>query len=397
MPSPKPTPGVARQPAEPSQLPLSGITVVDFTRVLAGPMATMVLGDLGAEVIKIERPGRGDDTRDWGIQIGETETTYYYAFNRNKRSVALDLSVSSDRDLARDLIADADIVVQNFRPGVMEKLGFGYETLSALNPRIVYCAIAGYDAACADRDRPGYDLVAQAESGLMALNGEESGPPLKLGIAAVDMFAGMYAAQAVLAALYRAQKTGNGQRIDLALYDCGVMLTAYYGLDALMTGTEPSRYGNAHPSVVPYGVFQAADGPVILAVGNTKQFRILCQRALGRPDLAEDPRYQTNLLRMKHRDVLLAELRHEFLRHGRRAILATLAEAEVPCAEVMGLHAALTHERTRASGLIHEHRHASGRTAHVMVPPWRFDGARFPVTPPPLLGEHTSAYRKKTG
>ena len=184
-----------------TDLPLKGVRIVDFTRVLAGPLSTMLLGDLGAEVIKIERPGHGDDTRDWGIRIGQTETTYYYAFNRNKRSVVLDLSDQDDLQIARRMIEDADAVIENLRPGVMERLGLGYEQLKALNPSIVACSIAGYDCGTLDRDRPGYDLVGQAESGLMALNGEPGRPPLKFGVAVVDMFAGMYATQAVLAAL----------------------------------------------------------------------------------------------------------------------------------------------------------------------------------------------------
>lgn len=370
-------------------LPLKGVRIVDFSRVLAGPLSTMLLGDLGAEVIKIERPGHGDDTRDWGIRIGETETTYYYAFNRNKKSVVLDLSDPNELQIAKNMIKDADAVVENFRPGVMERLGLGYQQLKAINPTIVACSITGYDCNTPDRNRPGYDLVAQAESGLMALNGEPDRPPLKFGVAIVDMFAGMYATQGVLAALYRARQTNEPQQVQLSLYDCAVTLSSYYGLDALQMRSEPERFGNAHPSVVPYGIFEAADGPFVLAIGTTKQFKAFCAHALGRPDLADDPRYQTNILRTENRGTLIAQLQTEIAKHNRIDLLSVLSENGVPNAEVLGLYEALTNERTRSAGVVHEHSTETGQTAHVMSAPWRFDGHRCPANRPPTLGEHS--------
>ena len=245
-------------------LPLAGIRVLDLSRVLAGPWCGMVLGDFGAEVIKVEHPLRGDDTRDWGLRIGATETAYFNSVNRNKRSVALDLQTAQGQAIARDLAGRCDVVIQNFKAGGIEKLGLGHERLrEAQSAASIYCSISGYDRTGPEASRPGYDLVVQGEAGLMALNGEAGQPPLKFGVAAVDMFTGMYAAQAVLAALYEREHTGRGRHIEMALFDCGLMITAYYGLEALLLGEDPPRYGNAHPSIVPYGVFDAADGPLV--------------------------------------------------------------------------------------------------------------------------------------
>ncbi|WP_180897808.1 CaiB/BaiF CoA transferase family protein [Martelella soudanensis] len=371
-------------------LPLQGIKVVDFSRVLAGPLSTQVLGDLGADVIKIEHPERGDDTRDWGIRIGETETTYYYAFNRNKRSVALDLGDPEMIEAARALVADADVVVENFKQGGMERFGLGFEELMKINPRIIYCSIAGYDRAGEEAQRPGYDLVVQGESGLMSINGEAGRPPLKFGVAVVDMFAGMYAAQAILAALVDVQRTGRGRRVDLALYDCGVTLSAYYGLDALVMKSDPPRYGNAHPSVIPYGVFDAADGPLVIAVGNNRQFQSLCRDVLGRTDMADDPRFATNILRSENRSALIPELERELLNHKRADLLNKLAAAGIPCGEVLGLYEALSHPRTEASNMLVTHKNAKGEDIVFTAPPWRIDGERCRVRPPPTLGEHTA-------
>ena len=380
-----------------SDLPLAGVKVIDLSRVLAGPMASMVLGDLGADVIKIEHPVRGDDTRDWGIEIAPRDTSYYYSFNRNKRSLALDLSVLKDKDALLALVKDADVIVENFKAGGMERFGLGYQSLHALNPRLIYCAISGYDRLGAEGGRPGYDLVIQGESGIMGINGEPGRPPLKFGIAAVDMFTGMYAAQAILAALYQTQRSGSGRRIDLALYDCGVMISSYYGLEALLMDENPPRYGNAHPSIVPYGVFDAADGPLVLAVGTNAQYKTLCDAVLGRPDLAADPRFETNLKRSKNRAALLEALNAELLIHPRAGLLEKLAAAGIPSGQVLGLHEALTSSRTNEAGLVSNHAHPHARDVPVMNPPWRFDGERLPVKRPPMLGEHSQEILSRIG
>ncbi|MGH6638677.1 MAG: CaiB/BaiF CoA transferase family protein, partial [Polaromonas sp.] len=267
-------------------LPLAGVRVLDLSRILAGPWCGMVLADLGAEVIKVEHPGRGDDTRDWGLRVGSTETAYFNSVNRNKRSVTLDLQTVEGQEIARELARKSDVVIQNFKFGGIDKLGLGYDQLREQQPGLIYCSISGYDRAGPEAARPGYDLVVQGEAGLMALNGEANQPPLKFGVAAVDLFTGMYSAQAILAALFERQKTGKGRHIEMALFDCGLMITAYYGLEALLMGEDPPRYGNAHPSIVPYGVFDAEDGPLVITVGNNAQFARFCTEVIARPDLA---------------------------------------------------------------------------------------------------------------
>ncbi|MDR9243288.1 CaiB/BaiF CoA transferase family protein [Burkholderia multivorans] len=374
---------------EPRALPLAGVKVLDVSRVLAGPWCAMVLADFGAEVVKVEHPARGDDTRDWGIRIGDTETTYFNSVNRSKRSLCIDLQAG--QRIAQDLAAQADVLIHNFKLGGAEKLGLGYETLAERNPRLVHCAISGYDRSGPEAARPGYDLVVQGEAGLMALNGEAGQPPLKFGVAAVDLFTGMYSAQAILAALYERHATGRGRRIEMALFDCGLMITAYYGLDALLMEKDPPRYGNAHPSIVPYGVFDAADGPLVITVGNNTQFARFCD-VLERPDLAVDPRYRTNLGRSENRADLLPELRRELARRPRAALLTALADAGIPCGEVLGLHEALTSERATRAGLVTRQPHPVAGGVHVLAPPYRFDGARLPVRgAPPVLGADTDA------
>lgn len=373
-------------------LPLSNVVVVDLSRVLAGPLSSMVLGDLGADVIKVEHPLRGDDTRDWGIQISPGNTSYYYSFNRNKRSIALDLTTDEGREAVRTLCAKADIIVENFKAGGMEKFGLGYDTLKQLNPRLIYCAISGYDRYGSEGPRPGYDLVIQGESGLMAINGEAEQAPLKFGVAAVDLFTGMYAAQAILGALYERERTGQGRRIDLALYDCGIMISSYYGLEALLKGEDPPRFGNSHPSIVPYGVFDAADGQLVIAVGTNRQFASLCE-VLGCQDLGRDQRFSTNLLRSKNRDTLLPLLTSKLAVHSRSELLRQIAAAGIPCGEVVGLHDALTSPRTREAGLVTQLDHPEAGETPVLTPPWRFDGSRVPVRRPPMLNEHSAEIR----
>ncbi|MDH4425007.1 MAG: CoA transferase [Acidovorax sp.] len=370
--------------------PLGGVRVLDLSRVFAGPLCGQVLADFGADVIKVEHPGRGDDTRDWGMRIGKTETTYYNSMNRNKRSITVDLQTPEGVKIIRDLLPQCDVVVQNFKTGGAEKLGLGYEQLKAIKPDLIYCSVAGYDSSGPEAKRPGYDLVIQGEAGLMALNGEASQPPLKFGVAAVDMMTGMYAAQAVLAALFRRSKTGQGRHIEMALYDCGLMITGYYGLDAMLLGHDPQRYGNAHPSIVPYGMFEAQDGPLIIAVGNNSQFDKFCRQVVMRPDIVEDPRYATNVERARNRLTLLPEMKALIASFPRDVLLERLAAAGIPCGRVAGLHEALTSERTRRGGLLQEMPHPVAGTTHVFAPPYRLDGQRLPIrNAPPTLGAAT--------
>ncbi|ELA00885.1 L-carnitine dehydratase/bile acid-inducible protein F [Cupriavidus sp. HMR-1] len=380
------------EPSKDTELPLDGVRVLDLSRVFAGPLCGQVLADFGAEVVKVEHPGRGDDTRDWGMRIGKTETTYYNSMNRNKRSITLDLQSKEGVQIVYELLPKFDVVIHNFKTGGAEKLGLGYEQLKAIKPDLIYCAISGYDTSGPEAKRPGYDLVIQGEAGLMALNGEADQPPLKFGVAVVDLMTGMYAAQAVLAALFRRERKGLGQLIEMALYDCGVMVTGYYGLDAMLLGRDPARYGNAHPSIVPYGMFEAADGPLIIAVGNNNQFDKFCRQVIERPDIVEDPRYATNVERAKNRVTLtplITGLIHEF---PRDLLLERMTACGIPCGRVAGLHEALTSERTRRGGLLREMPHPVAGTTHVFAPPYRLDGKRPPIrNAPPTLGEGTRA------
>lgn len=371
-------------------LPLSGIRVLDLSRVLAGPMCGMTLGDFGAEVIKIEHPGRGDDTRDWGLRVGKTETAYFNSMNRNKRSITLDLSKPEAVEIVLELARQSDVVIQNFKFGGAEKMGLGYAQIKAVRPDIIYCSISGYDRTGPEAGRPGYDLVVQGEAGLMAMNGEADQPPLKFGVAVVDLFTGMYSAQAILAALFARQQTGLGRHVEMALFDCGLMITAYYGLEALLLQKDPPRYGNAHPSIVPYGVFDAADGPVVITVGNNAQFERFCREVIERPDLADDERFKTNLGRGTNRDVLVPEILREVRARPRQTLLQRLGAAGIPCGEVLGLLEALTSERAVRGGLVTEQPHPVAGSTHVLAPPYRLDGERMPVRrAPPELGEGT--------
>jgi len=372
------------------RLPLSGVRVLDLSRVLAGPMCAQALGDLGAEVIKIEHPGRGDDTRDWGIRVGTRNTAYFNSANRNKQSVGVDLQKPEGQRLVRELAKKCDVVIQNFKFGGIAKMGLDYESLKAINPGIVYCSITGYRSDGPEATRPGYDLVVQGEAGLMALNGEEGQGPLKFGVAAVDMFTGMYSAQAILAALFDRQRTGRGRHVEMALYDCGLMITAYYGMEALLLGGDPPKFGNAHPSIVPYGVFDAANGPVVITVGNNAQFQRFCTEVIERPDLAGDERFVTNIGRSKNRHELLPQLRAELARRPRELLLERMVAAGIPCGEVLGLMEALQSKRSTEAGLVTEMPNPETGRVQVMAPPYRIDGQRMPVrSAPPLLSQDT--------
>ncbi|KAA1001656.1 CoA transferase [Paraburkholderia panacisoli] len=374
-----------------SSLPLAGVRVLDLSRVLAGPWCGMVLGDFGAEVIKVEHPKRGDDTRDWGLRVGATETTYFNSVNRNKRSVCLDLQTAEGQQIARELAQQSDVVIQNFKFGGAEKLGLGYERLKEGREDLIYCSISGYDRRGPEAARPGYDVVLQGEAGLMALNGERDQPPLKFGVAAVDLFTGMYSAQAVLAALFERRKTGKGRHIEMALFDCGLMITSYYGLESMIMGEDPPRYGNAHPSIVPYGVFDAEDGPLVIAVGTNRQYERFCREVIERPDLVDEDRFRTNIVRAANREVLVPELKREIAKRKREVLLERLARAGIPCGEVLGLHEALTSQRAAEAGLVTTYAHPEAGSTHVLAPPYRFDGARLPVrSAPPQLGEGTN-------
>lgn len=310
---------------------LDGLLVADFSRVLAGPYATMLLADLGATVVKVERPGVGDDTREWGPPYGpEGQATYFQSVNRNKQSIDLDLGFEADRAVAHALAARADILVENYRPGGLDRFGLGYEQVAAVNPAVVYCSISGFGAG-AGRDLPGYDLLVQAMGGLMSITGTDQ--PTKAGVAVVDVLTGLHAAVAILAAVHHRDATGEGQRIDVTLL--GSLLSSLVNQASAFVGagSVPSFMGNAHPSIAPYEVFVTADRPMIIAVGNDGQFRKLAV-ALEAPMLADDPRYVTNADRVAHRGELKADLERLLSQHGADHWQDTITAAGVPCGPI---------------------------------------------------------------
>lgn len=315
---------------------LDGIVVVDFSRVLAGPYATMMLGDFGADVIKVERPEVGDDTRHWGPPFdSEGVATYFNSVNRNKRSVVLDLTDPGDVKRARDLVAGADIVVENFRPGTMERLGLGYDDLRAIRPDVIYCAITGFGSG-GGAALPGYDLLVQAVGGLMSVTGTEPGDPTKAGVAVVDVLAGLHALSGILAALAHRDRTGEGQRVDTNLLSALLSSLVNQSSGFVGAGVVPGIMGNRHPSITPYETFETADRPIAVAVGNDKQFKAF-SAAIGSPELAEDSRFTTNPLRVTNRDALCALLETEFKANGADHWYAVLTAAGVPAGPINDL------------------------------------------------------------
>jgi crotonobetainyl-CoA:carnitine CoA-transferase CaiB-like acyl-CoA transferase len=318
---------------------LGDIRILDFGRVLAGPFATMLLGDLGAEVIKVERPGTGDDTRAWGPPYDEAgESTYFLSVNRNKRSLALDLADPNDLEHARSLALRADVLVENFRPGVMPRLGLGYESLHRENPTLVYCSITAFGRG-AGASLPGYDLLVQALGGLMSITGDPSGEPQKVGVALVDVIAGLFATVGILAALRHRERTGRGQRVEIELLSSLLAALVNQGSACTVADVVPTRMGNAHPSIAPYELFPAADGQIVLAVGNDRQFAALCD-VLGLPELATDPRFARNSARVTNRTALREMLGRALSNDPARDLVQRLTAARVPAGVVNDLRAA---------------------------------------------------------
>lgn len=369
---------------------LDGIKVLDLSRVLAGPMATMTLGDLGAEVWKIENPGSGDDTRGWAPPSVDGISTYYLTANRNKKSLAVDLARPEGRAIVMGLAAKADIVIENFRPASLRKLGLTYEDFRAVNPRLIHCSISGYGRDNAMENRPGYDFVIQAESGLMAITGEPEGEPMKLGVAFVDVVTGMNAVQSILAALYMRERTGQGQSLDIALIDGALHMLANVASGYLNTGREPRRFGNAHASIVPYQIFGCADGRLALAVGNDEQYRRLCVNVLEAPELAADPRFLTNRGRTENRDVLLPALSGKIAAFPLAEMLERLDRAGIPSGDVKSVGEAFASEAARLRGSVVEAPHPVIGSFRSVRSPLRLSAAMPSVrAAPPALGEHT--------
>ena len=381
---------------------LAGVRVLDFSRVLAGPWCSQNLADLGAEVIKIERPRTGDDTRGWGppwlrdSQDRDTrDSTYYASTNRNKRSVTLDVSKSEGRALAIELARQSQVFIENFKVGDLARYGLDYESLRKVNPALIYCSITGYGQSGPDSHKPGYDFVFQGLGGLMSITGERDdlpgGGPQKVGVAVIDMFTGMYATVAVLAALRHAERTGEGQYIDMALLDTSVAIGANQILGFLNSGRIPPRYGNAHANVVPYNVFETADGHMILAVGNDSQWQGCC-RAIGRPDLGADERFRKMSDRIANRKALLADLEAHLRTQPSRHWTEALEREGVPCGPINNYAQVMEEPQVKHRGLQLELPRGDGGSAPSIASPLKLTGT--PVryeSGPPLLGEHTEA------
>jgi crotonobetainyl-CoA:carnitine CoA-transferase CaiB-like acyl-CoA transferase len=369
--------------------PLHGIRVLDLSRILAGPWCTMILADLGADVIKVEPPGAGDDTRSWGGRIAGLESTYYLSANRNKRGIALDLAKPEGQRVAEALARRADVLVENFKLGGLQKFGLDYDAVARLNPRLIYCSISGYGRMSPAAARAGYDVVIQGESGMMSVNGDTGQPPLRMGVAMADLSTGMYAAQAILAALYARGRTGKGQHIDLALLDCAMANLANMASSALITGKPQARFGNAHPDISPYQTFKAGDGDVVVAVGNDGQFRKFCG-IVGLPALADDPRFKTNPLRSRNRGALIPLLAAKIAERPRAHWMQAMLKEGVPGGAVRDLVEALASPEAQARRMTREVPHPLAGTVRIMGSPLNFSGTpvREPAAPP-TLGQHT--------
>ena len=374
----------------PAAPPLAGVRVLDFSRVLAGPYCTMVLADLGAEVIKIERPGSGDETRSWGPPFAGGEATYYLSVNRGKRSLAIDMADPRSRPVIEALAAGADVAIENFRVGVADRLGIGYQALRALKSDIVYCSITGFGSGREPVGRAGYDFVVQAESGLMSITGEPEGAPMKVGVALLDVLCGIHAATGICAALRAREATGEGRRIEVSLLDSALAGLVNVAQAALATGAEARRYGNGHPSIVPYEPFQTADGWIAVAAANDALWRALCA-AMERPDLAADERFAGNPGRVAHRDELTRELARSFAGRGAEEWLARLEAHGVPSGKIRGVGEAFAAAASAGRPATVTVRHPTAGELELPAGPIQLSepsGAGAPL-PPPLLGEHT--------
>ncbi|MFC6434298.1 CaiB/BaiF CoA transferase family protein [Novosphingobium resinovorum] len=370
--------------------PLAGVRVIDFTRVLAGPAASLALADLGAEVFKIEPPGTGDETRSFP-PIRDGESHYYLAVNRGKKSIVVDLKTPEGLALVKDLAAQCDVLVENYRPGVMERLGLGWEELHAANPRLIYCSISGYGQTGPLRDRPSFDIVLQAMSGALSMNGEAGGLPTKLGIPLGDLVGGINGPIGVLSALYERERTGEGRHIDISLMDGLMGMLGYIAQLAFFTGSDPQRVGSQHPNLVPYGIFPAREGSIVIACLTPGFWARIC-RSIGREELAEDPRYDTLEKRRDAREEVNAIIADFTARHCVDELAAIFTAHEVPHAPILGVSEALAQPQAQARGMVVETEHAVLGTIPIVNRSIRFTDAEQPVPEaPPVLGQHTDA------
>jgi formyl-CoA transferase len=369
--------------------PLEGLRVLDLSRILAGPYCTMMLGDMGAEVIKVEQPGSGDDTRTWGPPWVGDQSAYYLAINRNKRSLTLNLKHERARELLEQLVARSDVLIENFKAGGLAAMGLGYERLRQVNPRLVHCSITGYGPDGPYSSRPGYDFIAQGMGGIMSVTGEPDGQPMKVGVAIADLTTGMFACSSILAALRHRDRTGQGQHLDVSLLESVVAWLINVGSAYLLAGVELPRYGNAHPNIVPYRLFKARDKWFIVATGNDRQYYALCE-VIGRPDLAEDTRFRFNPDRVANREALEAILADVFATRDAEDWTQALLAAGVPSGPVNSVADVFADPQVLARQMLIELRHPTLGTLKQAGFPYNFSAT--PAEPrrhPPLLGEHS--------
>jgi len=370
-------------------LPLEGLRVLDLTRALAGPFCSQMLGDMGADVLKVEQPGVGDNARGWGPPFQGGESSYFLSVNRNKRSLALNLRDERGAEVLRRLVLQSDVLLENFVPGTLDRLGFSYDSCRALKPNLIYCSISGFGQVGPERERAAYDQVMQGLGGIMSITGEVDGPPMRVGIAIADIMAGMFAAYAVQVALFHRERTGVGQMIDTSLLDGQLAMMTYQAGRYFATGEAPPSSGSQHPTIVPYGVYRASDAYFNLAVGTEDLWRRFCA-ALDLEPLRADARFTTNRDRLAHRDELNALLEPLFAGHTINQIQELMDQASVPCGAVRDLHGVFTDPQVAALGLIESLDHPTAGAIKVVGPPYRFSETPPSVRlPPPLLGQHT--------
>ena len=377
--------------------PLAGFTVLDLTRVLSGPYCTMVLGDLGARIIKVEQPGKGDDTRAWGPPFLGAESAYFLSINRNKESVTLDYKPAAGKAVLEQLIAKADVLVENFRPGTLERAGFGWDAVHRTFPRLVYASIAGYGQTGPRKDEAGYDAVMQAEGGLMSVTGDADRPGYRLGVAITDMVSGLYCAQGITAALLARERSGEGQRVDIGMLDTTAALLTYQAANWFATGQTPQRKGNRHATIAPYETFTTADGEIVIAVGNDEIWKRFCPAA-GLPELAADPRFTTNRDRMANYDEMRPPIDRVFRTATNAEWIARLNAAGVANGEVRDIGQMLNDPQLAAREMVQTMMHPTVGATRVIGAPIKLSATPASLrTPPPVLGQHTDAVLTELG
>lgn len=377
--------------------PLQDIRVLDLSRVLAGPYCSMILGDLGAEVIKIEAPGGSDDTRNWGPPFQEGVSAYYLCANRNKQSLTLNLKTEKGQEILKKLVAQSDVILHNFKTGTMERLGLDYETLQDINPGIIYCSITGFGESGPYKNLPGYDFIIQAMSGFMSITGDETSGPQKVGVAITDVLTGLYASIGIQGALMERVHSGTGQKLDLSLYDSAVSSLINIGSNYLMSGEVPERLGNQHANIVPYQVFQSKDGEMVVAVGNDRQFQSLCE-IIGKPELAKDQRFQTNPDRVKNRSLLVPILQEELQKETTYIWKLKCQKAGVPFGPIHTIQELTKDPQLRARDMFITAEHPKAGTINMIGSPLKFSKTPVNINHyPPEPGEHTDELLQRIG